>query len=278
MLAEHAACLLDDQRDQLVMHAALDQQIVGSHARLADVEPFAERDTAGRHTQVGRGVDDAGALATEFERDRREVPGSPFHHQFANMDATGEEDVVPPLIEQRRVLGAAALDDANEAWVERLLANPSQHRTRSRGVGARLEHHGVSGGERARERLERQQERIVPRRHDERHTEGHLARAADAHRVGEVAGAEPGTRPPGDMGKLVTDLGAREPDLAHIGLVMRLAQIGLKRPRDIVLVRAHRGEQAFERTLAGADIECRMRIEIHPLALDDVGDLRCIHL
>ena len=44
MLAKHAAGLLLDEVQQLVVHARIDQQVVGRHAGLPHVEPFTKGD------------------------------------------------------------------------------------------------------------------------------------------------------------------------------------------------------------------------------------------
>ena len=48
VLAKHVADLLLDEFQQLIVHARIDQQIVGRHTGLAHVEPLTKGDTPRR--------------------------------------------------------------------------------------------------------------------------------------------------------------------------------------------------------------------------------------
>ena len=240
VLAKHTAGLFPDETQQLVVHAYVDQQIVGRYTGLAHVEPFTKCDAACRDLQVCRRIHDAGALAAQLKRHGREVFARTLHDELADRNATGKEDLVPTLVEQRFVLGTPAFDDRHQARIKCFLANLPEHRARSRRIGARLDDHGVTCSERASERLERQQKRIVPGRHDERDAIGHGLRFAHAHGVSEVTRTQARTTPSSHMRNLMTNLGKRRADLAHICLVMRLTQIGLERMGNIGLVGPHR--------------------------------------
>ena len=240
VLAKHTADLLLDEAQQLVVHARIDQQVVGRHAGLPHVEPLTKGDTACCHLQVCGGIHDTGALATQFKRHRREVFTRALHDELADRNATGKEDLVPALIEQRLVLGTSALDNRHQTGVKRLFADLLEHRARCRSIGTRLDDHGIARGKGAGERLERQQKRVVPRCHDERDAIGHGLRLAHTHGVSEVARTQARTTPSSHMSDLMSNLGKRRTNLAHIGLVMRPPQIGLERMGDIGLVSPHR--------------------------------------
>ena len=240
MLAKHTAGLFPDEVQQLVVHARIDQQVVGRHAGLPHVEPFTKGDTPRRNLQVCRRIHDAGALSAQLKRHGRKVFTCALHDEFADRNATGKEDLVPALIEQRFVLGAPALDNRHQARIKCLFTDLPEHRARCRSIGARLDDHGIARGKGASERLERQQKRIVPGRHDERDAIGHGLRFAHAHGVSEVARTQARTTPSNHVSDLMSNLGKRCANLAHIGLVMRLSQIGLERMSDIGLVGPHR--------------------------------------
>ena len=240
VFAKHVADFLLDELQQLIVHARVNQQIVGRHAGLAHVEPLAKGDTPRRDLQICGGVHDAGALATQLKRHGCEIFARALHDKLADRNAAGKEDLVPALIEQRLILGAPALDNRHQARIKRFFANLLEHRTRSRRIGTRLNDHGVACGESAGKGFERQQKRVVPRSHDERDAIGHGLRLAHTNSIGKIAGAQARATPSSHMRDLMTNLGKRRADLAHIGFVMRLAQIGLERMGDIVLVRPHR--------------------------------------
>ena len=155
MLAKHTMDFLLDEAQQLVVHARIDQQIVGRHAGLPHVEPFAKGDAPCRDLQVCRRVHDAGALSAQLKRHGRKVFTCALHDELADRNAAGKEDLVPALIEQRFVLGAPALDNRHQARIKCLFADLLEHRARCRSIGARFDDHGIARGKGASERLER---------------------------------------------------------------------------------------------------------------------------
>ena len=155
MLAKHTARLFLDEAQQLVVHTRIDQQVVGRHTGLPHVEPFTKGDTPCRNLQVCRRIHDAGTLSTQLKRHGRKVFTCALHDELADRNATGKEDLVPALIEQRFVLGAPALDNCHQARIKCLFADLLEHRTRCRSIGARLDDHSIARGKGAGERLER---------------------------------------------------------------------------------------------------------------------------
>ena len=240
MVAKHTADLILNEAQQLVMHARIDQQVVGRHAGLPHVEPFTKGNTPCRNLQVCRRIHDTGALSAQLKRHGRKVFTRALHDELANRNTTGKEDLVPALIEQRFVFGAPALDNRHQARIKCLFTDLLEHRARCRSIGTRLDDHGIARGKSPGEWLERQQKRIVPGRHDKRDAIGHGLRFAHAHGVSEVTRTQARTTPSSHMSDVMTNLGKRRADLAHIGLVMRLSQIGLERMSDIGLVGPHR--------------------------------------
>ena len=220
MLAKHATDFLLDEFQQLIVHARIDQQIVGRYTGLAHVEPLTKGDAACCHLQVCGGIHDAGALAAQLKCHGREVFARALHDELADRNAAGKENLIPALIEQCLVLGTTALDDRHQTRIKRFLANLPEHGARRRRIGTRLDNHGVARGKGTGKRFERQQKRIVPGCHDQRYAIGHGLRLAHANSIGEVARAQVRTTPLGHMRTLVANLGKRCTDLAHIRLVM----------------------------------------------------------
>ena len=58
MSAVHRLGLFSEMLDESIVHALLNEHIVGSHACLASIHPFAEGDTSGCQAQVGASRDD----------------------------------------------------------------------------------------------------------------------------------------------------------------------------------------------------------------------------
>ena len=220
VLAKHTADLFLDETQQLVVHARVDQQVVGRHAGLSHVEPFTKGDTPRCDLQVCRRIHDAGALSAQLKRHGRKVFTCALHDEFADRNATGKEDLVPALVEQCFVLGAPALDNRHQARIKCLFTDLLEHRARCRSICARLDDHGIARGKGAGEWLERQQKRVVPRSHDECDAIGHGLRLAHTHGVGEVTRTQTRATPSSHMRNLMSNLGKRGADLAHIRLVM----------------------------------------------------------
>jgi hypothetical protein len=73
--AVEAADGLRQRPQQRRLDGAVDEHVVRGHARLAGVQELGPREASCRHLQVGVGGHDGRALASELERDRREVLG-----------------------------------------------------------------------------------------------------------------------------------------------------------------------------------------------------------
>ena len=102
-------------------------------------------------------------------------------------------------------------------------------------------------------------------------------RFAHTNGIGEVAGAQARAAPSGHMRNLMTNLGKRRADLAHIRLVMRLTQIGLERMGDIGLVCPHRIAQAHQCAAASIDIKRSVRLKVGALIADDARNFLGVH-
>ena len=68
--------------------------------------------------QIGVVADDGRALPAQFQRHRGQVAGRSLHDQPADATATGVEDVVPALGQQRRRRAGVAFDDGHRFGVE----------------------------------------------------------------------------------------------------------------------------------------------------------------
>ena len=101
--------LLLQKLRQLLLYAALHQQVVGSHTDLPGVEELAEDDTPGGQRQVGVGGDDHRTLAPQLQGHRGQVPGGHLHDVAAHRHTAGEKDIVEGLLQKGLVFRPAAL-------------------------------------------------------------------------------------------------------------------------------------------------------------------------
>ena len=140
------------------------EDVVGREAGLPGVHELAVHDAVGGGVDVEVVADDRRRLATELERHRRQALGGGAHDGTARVGGAGEDDVIEG--QSGEVLGADAGQDRDRLLGElgfELLGEEAAERAR---VRRHLDHAAIAGGERARERADRQEERVVPRRHD----------------------------------------------------------------------------------------------------------------
>ena len=71
VFAELAFYLGGQLGNQLVMHAAFDQNVVGCNARLAAVEEFSEHDALRCQLDVSAGIHNAGAFSAQLKHGGR---------------------------------------------------------------------------------------------------------------------------------------------------------------------------------------------------------------
>ena len=75
---------------------------------MSAVQNFAEEDTPRRRFHIGGFVYDTGRLAAEFQRYRRQILRSCFHHQFTDYRTAGKEDIIELLLQKTGVLFSSA--------------------------------------------------------------------------------------------------------------------------------------------------------------------------
>ena len=238
----HAARRLDQQLDEAVVGAALDEDARARAAVLAGVVEDRVRRRRGRLLEVGVGEDDVGRLAAELERDALDRRGRALHHRAPDLGRAGEAD-----LRHVRVLDQAAADDGaladedvddalRDPGLEHELGQPQRRQRRQLG---RLQDDRVAARERGPELPGGDVEREVPR-HDqaddaERLAEGDVDAAADRDRLAVVLVDGAGVEVE-DL-RDHPDLGPRAGD--------RLADVARLDPRELLAVLLdERGEPA----------------------------------
>ena len=102
-----------DALGQSLGHIRRGEHIVGCHASLPGIGEFAPRNAACSHIDVRSAIHKAWRLAAELQGDRRQVLGRRPHHDFADMSATGIEDMVERILQQITGFLRPALDHAH---------------------------------------------------------------------------------------------------------------------------------------------------------------------
>jgi hypothetical protein len=139
----------------------LDEHVVDGEARLSGAgRPLGPDDAVHRDLQLPRAVhhvEDAGALAAQFQRHGRQVPGRCGHHGAPDARAAREQDLVPPVVLHEPLPDLrAALDHLHRCGVhvppDVLGEEPGGARRELR----RLQRHRVPGRDGPDQRLQRQ--------------------------------------------------------------------------------------------------------------------------
>ena len=276
--AEHGRDVSLHGVDEAVVHLFVDEHVVGRDAGLAAIEVLAEHDASGRELDIGVGGHDAGALAAELERDGRQMRRRFLHDELSDRRAAGEEDVVETLLEQGGVFGAPALDDERVAGVEGLGHDVGHDLAGGGGVGARLHQAAVARRDRADQRLHREHEGVVPRRHDQHDAVGLGHGEACRGEVRQVGAHAFRLGPAAQVSQLVAQLGQRESDFAHIAFLRRLSEVGRERLGDARLGVFDGLAKPDERVDPFVDVDRGARREMGAQPFDGAFDgFLCIH-
>ena len=160
-------------------------------------------------------------------------------HFLAHVLASREEDEVEFLLEQRGVFRATARDNRHVFGREAFRDNALDNRAGRRRIGARFQNNGIACGDGVGERVDGQQEWVVPRTHDERVAVGHRLREAVRGELGERCAHGCAARQFARVLDHVGNFSERQAAFAHEPLVGALAQIGRERRVNVALVRLH---------------------------------------
>ena len=237
--AELAFNLFCQLSDEFVVHAALNEHVIGRHARLPAVQELTKRDALGGKLDVRARVHDAWALSAQLKHGGREEFGRMTQHFLAYVLASREEDEVEFLLEQRSVFRATARDNRHVLGREAFRDNSLDNRAGRRRIGARFQNNGIACGDGVGERVDGQQERVVPRAHDERVAVGHRLREAVRGELGERCANGFASSKLARVLDHVGNFSECQAAFAHEPLVGALAQIGRERRVNVVFVRLH---------------------------------------
>ncbi len=157
---------------KLVMQGFRHQHIIGCGAELTGIHTFHPGHFGGGYVEVCACIDDNGAFAAEFERNRCQVLCRCLHHAFAYLRASGEKDMVKRQFQQGLGYGGVAFEQADFFRRETLLNDLLHHgRTGGRKFG-RFQDHAVAGSHGGHQRIEGQVEGEIPGRQNEAYAFG----------------------------------------------------------------------------------------------------------
>ena len=265
--------LLPQQGDQLILHPCIAENVVRGDAGLAAVQELAEGNAPGRQLQIRACVHDAGALSAQLQRHRRELRRGLFQHKFSHVGASGEEDEVELLLQQAGVFAAPSGDHRHVLPWKGFAKQRRDQRAGVGRIGAGLDHRRVARRDGVHQRIQRQQQRIVPGAHNQRHAVGRGADIASGGKLRKRRGHAflPAER--ANVPQHVADLAAHQSALAHIALKRGLAQVGAQGFRDARFILAYRILKALQRVNAELNGQRRTAGKVAALRLHDGRNL-----
>ncbi len=245
------------------------QHVVRRDAGLAGIQPFAEGDRPRRRVDGIVRADDRRRLAAEFQRHRRQVLGRRAHHLAADMGRAGEQQMVEGQRRERLGDRHVADDDRHLVGGEMLGDQALQQLGEARRQFRRLQHGAVAGRQRVGQRRQRQDQRIVPGRHDADDAERLVAHPGPARLEGDVDAAALRLHPSGERFGGVADGVEGRADLQELGLGLRaLAEIGGDRRGEGIDIADDQPAQTRERVAACNGIRCRLAARGRMLAVE----------
>ena len=206
-------------------HLFLAQDEVRGHAGLAAVEEFSEHNPPGGKGNGGGVVHDAGTLSAQFQHHRGQVLCRLPQHLLAYGLAAGEEDEVKLLLKQGCVFCPAAGNHRHQLRREAGGNQFPNHLCGVGGVGAGLDHGGVSRGDGGSQRLQGKKEWIVPGAHNQGVAVGGGLAVAPGGKLGKGCGDGFLPGKPSCVAEEIGDFREGQTHLAHIAFIIAFSQI-----------------------------------------------------
>ena len=159
-----------------------------------------------------------------------------FHDELTHRLASGKENTVKLLVQEIIILFPAACDHRHIFGGENITQQFLQQFTRDRRVGTGFDDGSVARSQRIRQRVQRQQQRIVPGAHDQRHTVRHGLFVASGRKLSQRGRHRLFPGKTANVTQKIADLADNQTGLAHITFFCRFAEILFQRIRNGLLV------------------------------------------
>ena len=192
--------------------------------------------------------------------------GGGLHDHLAHRHATGEEDVVKPLRQQRLVHFPASFCHGDVLRWEAVGDQVGNGTAGGGSIGGGLYDGGVAGRNGADERGQAQVHRIVPGRHDEGHAVGFWDGVTPSRQLTDGGGHPLGLRPLAQVLLVIAQLTAHHAHLAQVALAGGFVQIRLQRLIERFLMGLQTAGQLGQGFLAEAVTPSRTRGVVRPLS------------
>ena len=166
---------------------------------MSTVEQFSEKDPSGGQSQICILGYDHWTFAPQLQGHWGETGSGPLHDNAAHSGTAGEKDIVEGQIQQGLIFCAFPLHHGGQLRGQGSSNQLRQSTGAGGGIGRRLEHRAVSGGQGADQRHQGQLDRVVPWGQDEHRAVGLRADRAPGRKVGQRGGDTPGAGPAAQM-------------------------------------------------------------------------------
>ena len=277
IIAELAFRLADDRFEEGFLDILMHEHIIRGDAGLAAVQELAEHDAPCGHLDLGVLIHDDRALAAQFQRAGGQMLRGFFQNGAAYGLAAGEEDLVPFLFQERRVLFPAAGHDCRVCFGKRR-AHDLRHDIAGRGrIRRRFDHHGVARRDGVHRGFQRQQDGIVPGAHDQHVPQRFRMHVGPGGELRQRRALFLISRQLIHVADLPVDLRQQHAGLAHVAFHLGFAQILLQTLRDLALI-TDDGLPQFEQRLGPViRVERGAGGEERPLFPDDASQFISFH-
>ena len=167
----------------------------------------------------------------------------------------GKEDEIKTLVQQIGVFLASARDDGDVLRRENSADDLFNDGAGMRGIGAGLYKAGVACGDGVGQGLDGEQERIIPRAHDQRAAQGRSQLIAGGGKLRKRRIAPSFAGKTARMADHVGNLRQRQADFAHVRFVLAFAKVRLQRLGNFGLIFLDDGAQPAQRIDALVDVQ-----------------------
>ncbi len=240
--------------DEGVLDVLVGEDEVGGEAGLSGVEEFADEDAAGGDGEVGVVVDDAGALAAEFEDVGGEVGGGVVGDEAADGGAAGEEDEVEALLEEALGDFRAAAEGGDVFGGKAVGEEAGEEAVAGGGEFGGFEDDRVAGRDGGDEGAEGELDGVIPGGDDEGHAAGFAEDAVAAGPEIGWGGGAAGFEPAAEGALEEAEFLEEEVVFGEEGLEFRLAEIGGEGCEQFVLAVDEGVFEALEGGEAGGEV------------------------
>ena len=159
-----------DLSDQFILDFSVAVNIIRCYTGLTTVEIFSKYNSSGCKFQVGTFLYNAGAFTAQLQGNRGQMYRCFCHYFPANMLASCKENIVKMFIEKSVIFRTSAVYHSHILGIKTFGDNGFNHPAGVRRVGTWFQYNCISGCNRIDQRINGEQERIIPWAHNQDNT------------------------------------------------------------------------------------------------------------